>query len=92
MQNKRVVVTGLGIISPLGLDVESTWEAAKNGISLNGATLYSKMEPCAVCAKMIINSGIKRVVCQVRYQAGEQSLLEAAGIKVEILNEETERY
>lgn len=33
MELKRVVVTGLGAISPLGNDVASTWEAAKNGKS-----------------------------------------------------------
>jgi 3-oxoacyl-[acyl-carrier-protein] synthase II len=33
MELKRVVVTGLGAISPLGNDVESTWSAAKQGVS-----------------------------------------------------------
>ena len=33
MELKRVVVTGLGAITPLGNDVVSTWEAAKNGVS-----------------------------------------------------------
>ena len=33
MELKRVVVTGLGAISPLGNDVESTWTAAKAGMS-----------------------------------------------------------
>lgn len=67
-------------------------QAAKNGISIKDATLYCKMEPCAVCAKMIINSGIKRVVCKKRYQVGEQSLLESAGVIVEVLDEEIEKY
>ena len=33
MQLKRVVVTGMGAITPLGHDVDSTWNAAKNGQS-----------------------------------------------------------
>ena len=33
MELKRVVVTGLGAISPLGNDVDSTWDAAKKGKS-----------------------------------------------------------
>ncbi|WP_338781056.1 beta-ketoacyl-ACP synthase II [Metabacillus sp. FJAT-52054] len=33
MEKKRVVVTGLGAVSPLGLDVETTWENAINGVS-----------------------------------------------------------
>ena len=44
-------------------------QAAKNGVSINGATLYCNMEPCYACAKMIINSGIKRVVAKNRYHA-----------------------
>ncbi len=33
MSNRRVVVTGLGLITPLGNDVASSWEALKNGES-----------------------------------------------------------
>ena len=33
MELKRVVVTGLGAITPLGNDVETTWNAALNGVS-----------------------------------------------------------
>lgn len=61
-------------------------QAAKLGISINGATIYCKMEPCPVCAKMIINSGIKRVVCEKRDQPGAQSLFEEAGVLVDIIN------
>ena len=34
--------------------------AARAGIALEGSTLYCKMEPCPVCARMIIAAGIKR--------------------------------
>lgn len=33
MERRRVVVTGLGAVSPLGLDVDSTWKAAQSGVS-----------------------------------------------------------
>ncbi|MCM2675087.1 beta-ketoacyl-ACP synthase II [Alkalicoccobacillus plakortidis] len=33
MENKRVVVTGMGAVTPLGLDVESTWNGIKAGVS-----------------------------------------------------------
>ena len=42
-------------------------QAAKLGISLEGATLYCTHQPCVICAKMIINSGIKRIVYAVNY-------------------------
>ncbi len=37
-------------------------QAAKLGISIDGATLYCTHFPCTICAKMIINSGISRLV------------------------------
>lgn len=37
-------------------------QAAKLGVSIDGATLYCTHQPCVICAKMIVNSGISRVV------------------------------
>lgn len=37
-------------------------QAAKIGVSVEGATLYCTHQPCNICAKMIINAGIKRIV------------------------------
>ncbi len=37
-------------------------QAAKNGISIEGTTLYTRMTPCRTCAMLLINCGIKRVV------------------------------
>lgn len=37
-------------------------QAAKIGVPIEGATLYCTHQPCAICAKMIVNAGIKRVV------------------------------
>lgn len=42
-------------------------QAAKTGISINGATLYCTHQPCSICAKMIINSGISRIVFKEGY-------------------------
>ncbi len=69
-------------------------QAAKFGIPLKGATLYCKMTPCYTCAKMIINVGIKRVVCQKDYHASRQSkeIFAQTGIKLEILNPAVEQY
>lgn len=35
---------------------------AKNGIATNGATMYITLSPCQLCAKLIVQAGIKRVV------------------------------
>lgn len=37
-------------------------QSALHGVSVEGATLYCTHQPCILCAKMIINSKIKRVV------------------------------
>ncbi|MGB2629733.1 MAG: cytidine/deoxycytidylate deaminase family protein [Candidatus Omnitrophota bacterium] len=42
-------------------------QAARHGISLGGGTLYITTQPCSICAKMIINVGIKKVVIKGAY-------------------------
>jgi len=69
-------------------------QAAKKGISIEGATLYCRMTPCRVCAMLIINCGIKRVVCESKYHAGEESekLFLDAGLELVYFSEEVVRY
>lgn len=69
-------------------------QAARRGIALDGATLYCRMTPCRTCAMLIINCGIKRVVCQQKYHAGEESeqMFKEAGIQLEFFNEEVLKY
>jgi dCMP deaminase len=69
-------------------------QAAKLGISLDGATLYCRMTPCRTCAMMIINCGIKRVVCQKKYHAGKESeaMFAQAHIKLEFVENEVLQY
>lgn len=37
-------------------------QAAQNGVSIDGATVYTTASPCYDCSKLILNSGIKKVV------------------------------
>jgi dCMP deaminase len=69
-------------------------QAARNGISIEGATLYCKMTPCSVCAKIIINSGIKRVVCKNRYHVGDESieLFKQAGVEIVHFDDSVVKY
>lgn len=57
--------------------------AARFGIPLDGADLWTTLSPCLPCAKLLINSGIKRcwVLEEYRDQRGIH-LLGAAGISV----------
>ncbi|MBR9689537.1 MAG: cell division protein DedD [Candidatus Altiarchaeota archaeon] len=75
-------------------EVNAVALAAKKGISIDGATMYCKLAPCYTCAKMLINAGIKRIVCQKKYHRGSESLklLDAAKVKVEILSNDVEEY
>lgn len=69
-------------------------QAAKVGAKIEGATLYCKMTPCAVCARMIINAGIKKVICEKRYHAGEESeeMFRRVGIGLIFFDENVENY
>ncbi len=69
-------------------------QAAKLGVSLDGATLYCRMTPCRVCAMLIINSGIKRVICEKKYHAGQESeeMFKHAKVEIKFFSEETEQY
>ena len=69
-------------------------QAARYGIAIDGATLYQKMTPCYVCAKMIINAGIKRVVVQKDYHAAEDTkrIFKESGVKLEIIENINEEY
>ena len=49
--------------------------AAKKGISLNLGTAYITMEPCFSCAKLLIQSGILRIVCVNKYHDSENTRL-----------------
>ncbi len=42
-------------------------QAAYHGVGIAGATIYCTHQPCLVCAKMIVNSGIERIVYDAPY-------------------------
>ena len=64
-------------------------QAAKLGVSIQDATLYCTHQPCVICAKMIVNSGISRVVYREGYpdDFARQMLLEG-GVKLERYEED----
>lgn len=58
-------------------------QAARYGINIDGATLYCTHQPCVICAKMIINAGIKRVVYKEGYpDEFSMELFKEAGTKI----------
>ena len=69
-------------------------QAARRGVALEGSTLYCRMTPCRVCAMLIINCGITRVVCQRKYQAGGESeeMFKKVGIQLDFIHDEIQEY
>ncbi len=49
--------------------------AARQGISIEGATIYVTLEPCADCSKNIIASGIKRIVYERAYEHNHSDVI-----------------
>lgn len=63
-------------------------QAALHGISLQGATLYVTTQPCSLCAKLIINSGLSHVIYQGNYPDPlATQLLKESGITLTQFNE-----
>jgi len=67
----------------LHAEANAITKVAKSNNSSDGATLYVTTSPCIECAKLIIQSGIKRVVFIERYRNTEGlELLERANIEI----------
>ena len=59
-------------------------QAARLGSSIDGATLYCTHQPCVLCAKMIVNSGIRRVVYHEGYpDEFSLQMLREGGVQLE---------
>ena len=67
----------------LHAEANAITKVAKSNNSSDGATLYITASPCMDCAKLIIQSGIKRIVYAEEYRMTEGlDLLEEAGIEI----------
>ena len=69
-------------------------QAAKNGMSIKGGTIFTRMMPCIDCAMLIVNSGLKKVVAKKDYHesAAGKEIFKNAGVEIEIINPEVETY
>lgn len=67
----------------LHAEMNAIIQAAQHGVSTKGATLYCTSQPCSVCARILINAGISRIVYTGDYpDALAAGLLEEAGIEL----------
>ena len=61
-------------------------QAAYYGVSVNGAAIYVTHQPCSICTKMLINSGIKSFIFRAPYKDDlAQEMIAEAGISCRIL-------
>ena len=79
-----------GVTKPYVLHAEANaiTKLARSNNNSEGSTIYITASPCIECAKLIIQSGIKRVVYGEKYRLMDGIvLLERAGIEVVYLGE-----
>jgi dCMP deaminase len=64
-------------------------QAALHGVSGEGSTLYCTLSPCSLCAKLLINAGVKRVVYAGAYMDSRgMFFLDDAGVKMDRIGDE----
>ena len=63
-------------------------QAATMGQSIDGGTIYITHQPCSICAKMIINAGLRRIVVKEGYPDQlSVDILAEAGLKIVMLGD-----
>ena len=76
----------------LHAEMNALLQAARYGIKIAGSTLYSTTLPCVLCAKMLINADIKRIVTQGDYPDDlSKEMLHEANITVDIIKNKTRK-
>jgi dCMP deaminase len=67
----------------LHAEQNSVIQAAYHGVSINGGTIYVTHQPCLVCAKMILNAGLRMVVFKGEYPDPlARQVLEDGGVEL----------
>ena len=78
--NEVVLVTSNEVIHA---EINAVSKAAKQGVSTNDATMYCNVSPCIECAKLIIQSGINKVIyCKDYRDDSGIKILIKAGVEV----------
>lgn len=79
---------GTGCIRTVHAECNAILQAARHGVSTQGATCYSTLSPCSACFKMLANAGIVRIVYAEEYRLPpDKELAKACGISMECISE-----
>ncbi len=61
-------------------------QAALYGVSIRGGAIYCTHHPCVVCAKMLVNAGVHKVIIRDDYPDKlSKEVFREAGVKIELL-------
>lgn len=72
----------------LHAEMNALLQASRYGIKISGATLYTTTYPCSLCAKMLVNAGIQRIVTITDYPDPlAKDILSMAKINVDIFEQ-----
>jgi dCMP deaminase len=61
-------------------------QAAKNGVSTDGASIYVTLEPCLSCLKLIISAGIKEIFYETSFNSGENAKVRDSFIQESLIS------
>lgn len=76
----------------LHAEMNAFLQASRYGIRIEGATLYCTHHPCILCSKMLINTGVVRVVISDDYPDElSKQMLAAAGVTVDLVVSQRDR-
>ena len=65
-------------------------QAALHGVSINGAVIYITHQPCSICTKMLINSGIKKFIYREPYADPlSDEMIKEANIEIVIYSQQS---
>ena len=87
VESGRFLVRKQSCIRTIHAEQNAIAWAAREGIALKGGTLYSTLFPCQSCAKLIMQTGIERVIADYDYHASgpSKALFDAVGIDHKIV-------
>ncbi|MCK5449498.1 AAA family ATPase [Candidatus Pacearchaeota archaeon] len=94
LKNELKIKTGTGheICRAVHAEMNAIIQGAIHGISVYGSTIYCTHTPCTLCARMIVNAGIKRVVSYHNYSdESARKFLEQSGVILDKVNKPSEK-
>jgi dCMP deaminase len=77
MENNHCVAT-------IHAEANAIIQAAKNGVCIDGASIYTTASPCWICFKLIANAGLRRI-CFGEFYRDERIFKIAKRLKIELV-------